>query len=374
MSTALALLTLLLAADNGPPSPELQSTMRLGFAAVTRLQPYVVSPPAFRDPAHLAEIKANLDVLARVEHTVAQGRHGPGARAIAHLFDRQVGRARYEVNSGQFEAARVRLSGLTALCLGCHQRQPADLDFTDAAQVVERLNLSPLERAEFFAATRQFDRALEAWDQELWKQPGNDVEAMDQVRALRSALGVAVRNKDDPRTTLTLLSAVAGRKELPGFVRQSIDRWADDARGWRAEKLEAASLAPRHAVDRARQLLAGSRALQTVVVDDGYLVSHLRAAGYLERALAQGGAAPWRAEALYLLGIATAAISEPSLWELDAVYFEACIREAPHSAQARQCAQRLAERINLAYTTPNGRLDVPGDVGAHLGELRALAR
>lgn len=373
MSTALGLLALLLAADPAAPSPELQSTMRLGFSAITRLQPYVVSPPAFRDPAHLAELKANLDVLARVEHTVADERRGPGAQAIARLFDQQVGRARFEVNSGQFEAARFRLSGLTALCLGCHQRQPADLDFTDASRVVDRLKLMPLERAEYLAATRQFDRAIEAWQAALAKAPENDVEAMDQARALRSALAVAVRNKDDPAAALALLKEVAGRLQLPQFVSQAIVRWAADVRRWQREKVGAQGLEPADALAHARRLLAESGALDSVAIDDRRYIAHLRAAGYLEQALARGGAAAWRSEALYLLGIATAAIAETPLWELDGLYLEACVREAPHTAQAKKCAQRLADRIKLAYATPKG-LDIPGDVGARLGELRALAR
>ncbi|MCU0699239.1 MAG: hypothetical protein MUC96_22255 [Myxococcaceae bacterium] len=365
------LLSLVLAALP-PDAGALQPSMRGALTAIVGLTPLIASPSAFRDPANAPRIRAALDVLSQLEHFFSKPQ-GATDSAIATLFARQVSRGRTEFDAKDTEAARFRLRAVTSMCFGCHVRTPTDHDVAAAAPLVESLALPPLERAAFFATTRQFDRALSEWNQALAQAPKNDVEAFEQAEALRAALVVTIQGKDDPKATIALLEKHKDRAELPGFMTRQMARWLSEAKGWQTEKFDASRKAPSELVARATALLANSGIAKSPTPDENRLVSHLRAAGYLQEALRREPQGPFRGEALLLLGTVAAATTDPSLWRLEWIFLEACIREYPKSALARQCADRLSERTWQAYTSRAG-LDVPGDVGVALGELNALAR
>lgn len=376
IAIAVTLAALAAAPDAGAPAgtalPEVQGTMRNGLLALVRLQPFVASPPAFRDPKNLKDIKRDLDALGQIEHRVSEAKVvGPGTIGLAHLFGAQVQATRRDVNGGNWEAARVRLRSLTMTCLGCHQRGLVEKDFDDAGKMVDSLGLPPLARAEFYAATRQFDRALKTWTEALAKPPRNDAEAIEHARAIRLALAITVRAKDDAGAAVKLLEAQKDRKDLPGFVRVYVGRWLDEARAWQKENVRAASLAPEGALEKAKGLLESAGATREVYADEGRLVSFLRAAAYLNEALGKQPDAKWRGEALFLLGVASAAVADPLLWELDAMYLEACVRENPHTEIALRCMNRLTDRMTVAYTTSSG-VEFPPDVVQRLAELRGL--
>jgi hypothetical protein len=362
----------LLAATPAPDAGALKPSMQSALSAVVGLTPLLSSPPAFRDPANAPRIRGALDVLAPLEHFFSKPQGATDA-AIASIFARQVTRARAEFDAKDTEAARFRLRAVTSMCFGCHVRTPTDQDVAAAAPLVEGLALPPLERAAFFATTRQFDRALTEWTTALSAAPTNDVEAFEQTQAVRAALVVTIQGKDDPKATIALLEKNKDRAVLPGFATRQMARWLTEAKGWQAEKFDAGRKSPAELVARARALVALTGIAKAPTPDENRLVSHLRAAGYLQEALRREPTGPFRGEALFLLGVLAAATTDPSLWRLEWVLLEACIRENPKTPLARQCAERLSERTWVAYTSRAG-LDVPGDVGVQLGDLNALAK
>jgi hypothetical protein len=116
-----------------------------------------------------------------------------------------------------------------------------------------------------------------------------------------------------------------------------------------------------------------SGAAQSPLTDEGRFISLLRASGYLHSAMEKEPGAPFRAEALYLLGVASAATLDPALFELDNLYLEACVRESPHSAIARRCVDRFYDRTWFGWTGSGGTA-IPPEVERRLDELRALAQ
>ncbi|MBE2254320.1 MAG: hypothetical protein IAE78_32625 [Myxococcus sp.] len=366
-----ALLTALVVAaappDAGAP---LKPSMQSALAAVITLQPLVASPVGFRDPANAAKIRQSLEVLAPLEHFFTK--RSPSA-GIATLFARELRAANDEYQRRGYEAARIRLRSLTSLCFGCHLREPTDADLATSSAALDALDLTHLERASFFASTRQFERAFTEWNQAFTVKPKNDVEAFEQTEALRQALSVTVQGLDDPKRTVALLAQNKDRPELPGFVTRQMVRWLVEAKAWQAEKFDARKKTPPQLVARAKALIDVAGTAKSVAPDDMRLVSHLRAASYLQEALRREPDASTRGEALYLLGVVSAATADPHLWRLEWITLESCIRENPKTELARRCAERLTERTWFSYTGRGG-LDLPPGVGAELGELNALAR
>jgi hypothetical protein len=352
-----------------PPPPQLRSAMEANLVA---LQPLLASPAAFRDPKNAATIASGLSTLAQVKHQFPKGPGAPPAASIAGLFNDAVERARADFAAGRTDSARLRAHGLTALCLGCHARQVSPSDFAAAGRVAEGMGLSPLERAQFLAATRQFDAASMLWADALSQPSKTDADAFAQAQALRAAMSVTVRAKDDPKQTIVLLRSLWEREDLPPYLARAIAPWLRDSQAWEHENFVAAQKSGDALFERASSLIEATGAKDTLFPRDSDRVLLLRATAYLSLALEKVPKAPWRGQALYELGLATAAVQDPDLWELDGVYLEACVRENPHTALGKRCVDRLVDRTLFEFTGSGGTR-VPEDIAQKLDELRGLA-
>lgn len=358
------LIALLLAAP--PPPQQLKPSMQAAMTSVVTLQPLLVSPTQFRDPANADRIRTSLDTLTPLDHFFSSGVSSP----IASLFAAEVAKAKTEFAARDTETARARLRSISSLCFACHLRQPTAKDIAPATGSDA---LTPMERASFYATTRQFERALAEWKRLFATEPTNDVEAFEQTQALRTALSVLVQGKDDPDAVIALLEQNRTRKALPGFVTRQMERWLVEAKAWQAEKFVVSKATPAVLVTRAKALVEMTGIAKQVTTDDARLISHLRASGYLLEALRREPNASFRAEALWLLGVVSAATTDPALWRLEWLTLESCIRENPKTELARQCADRLTERTYFTYTGRDG-LELPAHLLSELGALNALAR
>ena len=98
----------------------------------------------------------------------------------------------------------------------------------------------------------------------------------------------------------------------------------------------------------------------------------LRASAYLNLALGKQPTFSQRGEALYLLGVCAAGLKSPLLWDVDQLFFEACVRENAHRPVAARCFEQLSDRVYFGFTGSGGT-HVPDDEMERLTELRALA-
>ena len=348
-----------------PPS----AAMKEALDSLATVTPWLSSPDAFRDPQHHGDIAQSLDTMARLRHPFLRPT-GTSSANVGQLFANQAAWARSDFLAGSTESARYRTRGLTQLCLSCHVREPTR-DFIDAQRVVERLQLPPLEQAQFFAITRQFDRALELWRVELVRPTKLEPVLYEQLEGLRLALRVAVRSRDDAKLAQQLIAPHLFRNELPNFALREMASWQKDAALWEKERFVLAEQTPATLMTRAKLLVEASGALKTVAPVPEHFISLLRATSYLDELMRQAPEGPLRAEALYLLGVVHPTVSDSPVWQLEWMYFEACIRENAGTPPARQCADRLKDRT---WHTWRSGADMPAATRAALGELMALAR
>ncbi|MBK7857901.1 MAG: hypothetical protein IPJ65_04595 [Archangiaceae bacterium] len=356
-----------------PDAGEVRATMHGNLAAVVALQPLLASPEAFKDPKNAATIYSSLAVLSRMKHQFMRPLAQEPAAAFGDLFSEAVDRAEADFSTGHPDVARARLRGLTGMCMSCHARQVSPKDFAAAEQAAGGIGLAPLERAEFLAATRQFDAALALWGDALSAPRKTEADSFALARAMRAALGVSVRAKDDASATVALLEAQAHRTDLPSWQANAVRLWLVDAQAWQAEKLVAAKATPAALFQRASALVDASRAAETYLPRDGERIKLLRATAYLSLALEREPHAKWRGQALYRLGIASASAFDPELYELDGIYLEACVRENPHTPLALRCIDLMSERTLFNFTGSGGTR-LPPDVSQRLDALRALAK
>lgn len=374
MSSVLAVWVCALAGAAPARGDEVAQAMRGNLAALVALQPLLQDPDAFADPANQKTIKASLAVLGRTRHRFARPKAQEPAAALAVLFAEEISRAQVDLAAGRPQSARSRLRASTGMCLSCHARQLSPHDYAASGRAADGAGLPALERASFLATTRQFDAALALWGDTLSRPPKDDAEAFAHTQAFRSALSVAIRAKDDPAAAIGLLETRCGAPWLSPMARRSCVRQLNDAKSWAAEQLSTPAPTTGTALyTRASELVDFSEVAQTLYPREDERVKLLRATAYLSLALEREPSAPWRGEALWLLGLATGATLDPELWPLDGIYLEACVRENPHTALAQRCVERLAERTLFDYTGSGGTR-LPWDVAQRLEAMRALAK
>lgn len=366
-------LAAILSAPPAAPAPaprRVEPKMMAALTVSVTMQPILASADAFRDPANATAVTSALEVLALPHPLPSLGQPMNTAGELALQHARQVRRAKEEYLRGEHEPARHRLRTVNQLCLGCHLRRPGAQSVPAGSQLVEAVRLEPLQRASLLASFRDYDGALAVWRDTLRGEARNDAEAFEHLQAWRTALDVAVRGKADPRAVLALLDGLDERDDFPQFVLVQLDFARREARAWSAEALSVGKASPGELVAKARALVELSGAAKTPAGVDLHPVSLLRAAAYLDEALARQPDAPWRGEALYLLGVVSASVNEPYLWQLEVAYLEACIRENARLPLARECYRRLYDRALFTWAR---FADMPSDDVGWLSRLRALS-
>lgn len=351
-----AALALALATSPAEPSAPTKSVMQGAFDALSTLVWLTSGTPT---PAQRESIAKELAALEALPHAfpAAPGAQEPGVAAVSALFQRYAGATKQALAAGDVETVGHRVRTMASLCFACHAREVAPRDFADTEKRFQSLRLSRLEQGRVLAATRQFDQALAAYAEVLQTAP----TGLDFARALEDSLTILVRVKDDAMATRALLEKVLKRDGLPPVTRTALVAWLAEVRTWEKERMLAAKASPDALFTRAEALAKR----------DGD-VAMLRAAAYASHALSMQPKHPRRGEALWVLGVSAGRVRSPLLWDLDLLYFEACIREFPKTPLARRCAERLTERVTLGFTGSAGT-NIPPDEQARLDELRALA-
>lgn len=373
MLTPLLVAVVLAGAPDAGTMPT-RSTMRDAFLSLTGLLPLTSNRAALKDPKNAAAIAEGLDTLAGLRHAFPEDPKAqePATAALSSLFARYAQDTRRRFEAGELEAVSLRVRTLTSLCFTCHSRERAPADFADLQQRLDGMKLAPLEKAQVLAATRQFDAALETYRGLLDTKPANERALLEYARALQDTMAILVRVKDDAKATGELLDTLGKREDLPPFMRGTITAWRADVTAWQKERFDALKATPDALYRRAQELVQKANGARTFLADERHDVAYLRASGYLNLALGKNPKLKTRGEALSLLGVCAGALKSPLLWDVDLLFFEACVRENPKTKLAKRCFQQLSDRVYLGYTGSSGT-HIPEDELERLTELRALA-
>jgi hypothetical protein len=89
-------------------------------------------------------------------------------------------------------------------------------------------------------------------------------------------------------------------------------------------------------------------------------VYYLRATSILHEFLRKYPESREMPEALYLIGESYTPLQELGLWNLQEKYFQACIKEAPHTELAEKCYKRFEESVIFGFTGSSGTHLPPG--------------
>ena len=347
-----------------PSKTALRGEMHQVYGAFKGLQRFLVDKQAFTDPRNENEVRRLLATLNGTFHGVAVAGDSLSKEAgfvtTLKIVNDLLKDSEKRFNEGKKGYAHWRLNNLTSYCISCHTRYEVPTNFEDPELPVA--SVGAFDRGEYFFATRQFDKAAEAFLQAAETPDGLHA----RLDALRRWLVIYTRVFAEPREAIRELQRIA---VLPGVVqyeREEISSWIKSLRRWQNE----GRVAP-ISIETAEELIRRGRSIgDRGSLEDG-AVELLRASAILHKLLEQKDTSK-RPEALYLLALSYHSLPMFFISELPELFLEQAIRESIGTPTARRAYRLYEEVVTFGYTGSSGTR-VPAEAASKLRELHGLA-
>ncbi len=346
----------------------------------TEVLPLVVSREPLK-PAEEKRLAAATEKLASLAHTINMSpdtapnplppEADPTLKYISGLFDLQVKQANRSIKGGQVEYGRGLLRRVAGYCIACHTRHDKGPDFPTFEFEAKTKSLTPIERAELLAATRQFSGALDEFEKVVGDADLARKKPFEWERAVRQGVNLAVRVKRDPERAGKIVDKVIASQVGPEFFRNEARAWKESIELWKSEPKKD-SVTADELYEEAVALGLSAKMKQQYPLDHSGDVLYLRASVAVHELLSLAPDGKHTSDALFVAGNAYRLLGDALVSPLPEMYFEACIRNSPHTAIARQCFHRYEESVYFGYSGSGGTF-IPGDIQALMDELKTKA-
>jgi tetratricopeptide (TPR) repeat protein len=340
---------------------------------LSELLPDVISDEEFNSRVNFERIKRNAIKLSMLAHSMPKGElpsdMDPSIGFITSLFKDEALMAQYHLESGNPAYARRILRAIPKYCIACHTRGPIKLELS--SQEVPKSFKTPLERAEYFDSTWQFDKALNEFEKAVSDNFIAEKHQIEWQKAAYYGIATAVRVKQDPDRALKFVNLIIDSPSSPQFLRNDALQWQKSLLDWKKEQTQTFETEV-ELMAEAKRLIDSARTLQKYPFDRDADILYLRATSTLHNFLSKYSDSSNAGEALLLLGHCYEILQDLDLWSLHELYFQACIQKFPHSPVAQACYNRYEESIFAGYSGSGG-MSLPPQIQLHLNKLKKLA-
>jgi cytochrome c553 len=337
---------------------------------ITALQKYLLSEATFSAPENSAAIQKSLKrITEHVKGLPATFKGDAALSTNAALLASHMEETTRLFEGGKKSFARYMAQSSLQMCISCHTREKS-VDF--ALPESDLGALSPIEKANFFFATRQFEKGRDIYAQVVASYPGS-LNSTQLRHALLSLAVFYARVKESPKEAAEYFSMVSKRAELPAFLAAEVGAWAKDFSAWAKEKPAGLDKATEtQLLAEAKKILSADDFSLIGDSDRKFHVRRLRASALLHRALETSGTSPAKGEAILLLGQIYDRIAYNLFFRFGEMYLKACVREHKKTKIARRCYDALEEIVAEGYTGSSG-MNIPEEEQVELFQLRRLA-
>lgn len=356
-------------AENKDPRPE----MHVLAQEISLLHKYMLTDASFSAPENSEKIQASLGSLNKHLKSLKEEsfKGDPSLKTNAELLASHMAETEKLFNSGKKLFARYMLQSSMQMCIACHTTEKS-LDFALPENATQ--GLAPLEKANFYFATRQFEKGKEAFISTVDGFPGNKLSTAQIRGALLSLAVFYARVKENPKEGAAYFSKVAEKKGLPTYLQSEVKAWAQDFKAWSQEgALDSSKFTEVQMLGQARKLLSTDDFSLIGDSDRKFHIRRLRATALLHKVLvAPGGKSPTKAQAILLLGQIYNRISYNLFFRFGEMYLKACIRDYKKTKTAKECYDALEQAVAEGYSGSSG-MNIPEDEQVELFQLRRLA-
>ncbi|MCB0408219.1 MAG: hypothetical protein KDD34_08450, partial [Bdellovibrionales bacterium] len=292
---------------------------------------------------------------------------------VSRKFSTDMKDAYAQFEQGNASYARYMVQNTTNYCISCHTRTNEGRTNLNFSNAINMSNFKPLEKAEVYMAVRDFDKALQAFDEAAYAKDAS-LKPQTLELAAEKSLAIAVRVKKDPDLANELVSRMMDSPTAPMYLKLKARHWKSSIKTWKKElKTKPSDMSPKQMLKTANNLMNRGWRLESQSLNSrAGLVEFLRASSLLHDILSDKKNLKVYGEALYAAGLAAESLRQINLWTLHEAYYESCIRFSPYTNLAKRCYLRL-EALQLSTYSAYDGADVPRHIKDHLLELRALA-
>lgn len=360
-------------------SPSWQGRMQQLNVTISDLIPYVFDDRQFYDPKNFSVIEEKTKAFASLAHGLDQTKKGavappssdPALAFFSTQFQSDLQRAQESLTADHRGYAQSVLKTSISYCVSCHTRTDSGPKYNFQTDDGFVKKLRPLDRAKYYTAVRQYESALKEYLGILENPAIGRERPFDVERAARGALAISVRVNKDPKTSKRIAEDVIKRSTTPLFVKSDAESWVKAINEWQTDSAKLPSTEAGF-VSRIKSLINKANSQQRYSADMRGDIYYLLATSLVHDYFQKFPNPKNPAEMFYLAGMSYQALRELGFWTIHEMYFERCIRQAPHSPLARTCYEQFEQSVLLGYSGSGG-LFLPAAVGKQLLDLRALA-
>ncbi len=309
------------------------------------LTPLMASARSFADPRNRSRLDAGLKQMHESAVDLLADPRAPNSDPViefsAKNFAAHMQQAYSAFGNGDHAWARLAFRRAGDSCFSCHARADRGAKDFPLAWKPQLSNLNRSQRIEFYLANRQYSMAMtEAQQMAAADQPITD--PLEWRQTLEKVMTLIVRVEKSPRFAEMLTETALKNKQVPFYIRTDFVAWRDDIRSW---KKQSGKLPERSRLKLAQDLLNKNRGLRYRGTG-GSFVATLRASAILHELL-ENSKFPLYPDVLEASGAAAEGLGD---FDLGQYYYEACIRETPHTPLAERCFIKLYS--SLRETNP----------------------
>lgn len=339
------------------PPPMWNSSMQALQKEMFMLEPYIFDSKKFSDPQNKEFLSKEIHNLAddakNVKHDPLVILKDPTVRFVATQFAEELQKADENFKAGWNEYSRSQLANVTSFCLECHTRLREGPAFNPHDSVRPYIHtLAVADQIEFMIAFRQFEPALKLALENLKQIQTDQKLSFETDRVARLAMLLTVQYLNDPDKTKEVIRLIENNPSMPTYLKQANKLWKKSVAQWNPNDTF--------------EVLPKIRNLLNKRISE---VEDMRAIPALLKLLTEGLSRDELGEALLLTGESYESLHKISILSLHDHYYEACVRQAPHTKWAKICFAKLSESVTLSYTGSSGTR-IPKDIKNRLDELK----
>ena len=143
---------------------DLKPAMHRNYQALIELQKYVADPVRFQSKENYGDISTLISQLAGIAEVIPSMMDDkPGMAIIGKVYADYLNDIQRNFKNGPTPYLRNKIRTATSFCFECHTSLSSTQNYKVVEKRVHDWNLTPPQLADFYAATRQFDKALKSY-------------------------------------------------------------------------------------------------------------------------------------------------------------------------------------------------------------------
>lgn len=362
------ILFFVLSANAADPRPDMHALAQ----EITAMQKFLLTEADFSDPKNEKSIKESLTVIDKHVQHLGEGTFAedPALKVNLSLLQQHISDAKRSFDTGGKSFSRFMLQSSLQMCIACHTRGKTQ-DF--ALPESDLSKLKPEDKADFYFATRQFEKGRAEFENMILNFPKNEVGLFPLRKALISMAVYYSRVKSDPAAGAAFFEKAGNNTNLPSYLQRELKDWSKDFKKWAKEKNAKEPNSDSQLLQQAKDILKSDDL--SLISDSGrsFHVRRLRASVLLHKILeSSSGKSPAKGEAIFYLGQIYHRISSNLFFRFGELYLKTCISEYPKTSTARKCYEGLERALSEGYSGSGGT-NIPDDESIELARLRRLA-